>query len=296
MSSGFERFIGIDWSGASGEYQTGIQVAQLSRDGTLQPIQPPDGRLWSRRCVLNFISSLADQRTLVGLDFGFSLPWVETAAAPRWRGPRDLWAFVDSLCKAENFIYAGPIWLEEASAFRPFIKYWSPTLRYEGKLHQGGLLRQTERAAKRAGLRPKSIYRMVGPQVGAGSFAGMRVLHALAQTRGTGVAIWPFDEIGTARVVIVEIYPTAFYKMAGVFRPTSRQVKLRAHRQTVGDVLDFFGVKCQPCISESVDAIDALISAAALRALSQQPDTFRLLEGDSTAEGWIFGIRSGDRA
>ena len=45
----FDRFVGIDWSGAKGPRQRGIQVS-LARPGRDAPerVDPPDGRAWGR--------------------------------------------------------------------------------------------------------------------------------------------------------------------------------------------------------------------------------------------------------
>jgi hypothetical protein len=294
----FDRFVGIDWSGAEGEHQSGIRVAQISRDAKyLKLVQPGSSRNWSRRGVLDFINSLTDRRTLVGLDFAFSLPWtVGSGCLPAFfdelRKARDLWAFVDDVCKVEPFFYAGPIWLSESSPFCPFIKFWSRERQYEGTLFKGGLLRKTEMAAREVGLQPKSVYRMTGPQVGAGSFAGMRVLHAVAKAKNVDIAIWPFDAIENAKVVIAEIYPAVFYQKAGQVRPTKRQFKTGAHAEIATDVLDFFEVRYEGGIPASIDAIDALISTAAICSLSQRTGLFSAPDDSaiSLKEGWIFGV------
>ncbi len=296
----FDRFIGIDWSGAEAEGQSGIQVAQIQRETKrLEPI-PPKRRNWSRRDVLQFVESLTDRRTLVGLDFAFSVPWHNgeesiPACLGELRGVRDLWAFIDHFCKDAPHFYGGPIWLSDESPFRPFIKFWSRDKQYEGPLFNGGQFRKTEMAAQKCGLQPKSVYRMAGPQVGAGSFAGMRVLRALAQSKSTEIAIWPFEAIENAKVVVAEVYPAVFYQKAGQMRPTKRQFRTGAYAKIVTDVLDFFGVR-DSTGPKSIDAIDALVSAAAIYSLSQRPDAFSLPDDASVAlkEGWILGIPVGE--
>jgi hypothetical protein len=166
-----------------------------------------------------------------------------------------------------------------------------------GDLFNGGQLRKTEMAAKAGGLAPKSVYRLAGHQVGAGSFAGMRLLNRIARGQSNGIAIWPFDAIETANVVIAEIYPSAFYRMADRARPTPKQVKTGAHAAIVGDVLKFFDARYHENIPNSVDAIDALISAAAMMRLAQRPALLPSFDDPDISgnEGWIFGVRHGDR-
>lgn len=299
----FDRFIAIDWSGAAGEFQAGIRVAEFSNaTKRLRLIRPSDRSHWSRESVLDLITSASKGRTLVGFDFAFSLPWNSDlrflpACFGALAGARALWTFIDDFCNGSPFLHAGPIWLAAESPFRPFIKFWSRVNHYQGDLFGGGQLRKTEMAAKADGLTPKSVYRLAGHQVGAGSFAGMRLLNRIARGQSSGIAIWPFDAIETANVVIAEIYPSAFYRMADRRRPTPRQVKAGAHAPIAIDVLKFFDARYDENIPNSVDAIDALISAAAMMRLAQRPALLPSFDDPDISgnEGWIFGVRHGDR-
>lgn len=300
----FDRFIGIDWSGAAGEFQAGIQVAAIDTDTKgLQLIRPPAGPRWSRQTVLDLITGTTDRRTLIGFDFAFSLPWNrDLKSLPicfgGLTGARALWAFIDDFCTEVPFLHAGPVWQSPESPFRPFIKFWSRAMQYQGDLFDGGQLRKTEIAARKSRLAPKSVYRLAGHQVGAGSFAGMRLLNRIARGQSNGIAIWPFDDIERANVVIAEIYPTAFYRMADRRRPTPNQVKAGAHELIAIELLKFFDVRCEGRVPNSVDAIDALISAAAMMRLSQSPAMLRSFDDPEISgnEGWIFGVRHGDDA
>jgi len=167
----FDRFIGIDWSGAAGEYQSGIQVAEIDIDAKhLRLIPPPRNSHWSRERVLDFVTKATDRRTLVGFDFAFSLPWNrDLQSLPVCFGglaeARALWTFIDEFCNGSTFLHASPIWQSPESPFRPFIKFWSRASQYQGDLFNGGQLRRTEIAAQASGLRPKSVYRLAGSQI-----------------------------------------------------------------------------------------------------------------------------------
>jgi hypothetical protein len=120
-------------------------------------------------------------------------------------------------------------------------------------------------------------------------------LNRIARAQSSEIAIWPFDPIEAAKVVIAEIYPTAFYRLADRSRPTPRQVKSGAHTVIASDALSFFGTRYDRRIPPSIDAIDALISAAAMMHLAQGPALLGTFDDPDISgnEGWIFGIRHG---
>jgi hypothetical protein len=103
------------------------------------------------------------------------------------------------------------------------------------------------------------MFNGVGPaSVGVGSLAGMRMLHHLKQRRDLRVAVWPFDAMENADLVVVEIFP-----------------RLYARTTTMN-----------PRSSLTEDEYDALISADALRSLCVKPSVWRATGN----EGWIFGV------
>ena len=227
-SADFERFVGIDWSGAKECSNRGIQVAEFLR-GTSHPklVAPIGKSYWTRSAVLKYIRSLDDRPTLIGLDFAFSVPWPEQAGPLRvpdqnLRNVHNLWERVECVCEGEsNDLFAGPVWLSHHSPFRPFIYHYHS--KHKGNLYCRKRLRITEKMAPR---RPISIYHMAGAQVGQGSFAGMRLLHALSE-RDADVAVWPFHRVDDARVTIVEVYPSLFYSLTHVSGGRARRIKMK---------------------------------------------------------------------
>jgi hypothetical protein len=298
MSLRFERFVGIDWSGAKNEFQRGIQIAEFLRSDTRPKIKSsPSGGKWSRPNVFDYIVSLTEQPTLVGIDFAFSVPWGEGATPlpeciAALSKVDDLWLFVDEFCKDERFFYAGPMWHSENSPLRSFLL----CVGHKGPQFSNARLRLTDLATK---PRPETIYKIVGAKtVGAGSFAGMRVLHALRQLRDKRIAIWPFDNTERADVVIAEIYPSAFYAMAKQRRPNLKKDSHEVVEKITRAVLDHFKIFAECRVDGmSGDQLDAFIASAALAYLAEQPAPFRVpnsLISSVIKEGWIFGVPFGD--
>jgi hypothetical protein len=283
--TGFERFVAIDWSGAQGVRHAGIQIAEAEAGcAECRLVLPPRGGSWSRPEVVDYIVKLSDKPTLVGIDFAFSIPWDDDLLGPRQIGNvRALWAFVERLCEETPDLYAGPVWTGKQSPFRPYILH----AKHRGERYRRNYRRKVDDIEGKA----ISIYHMIGAQVGAGSFSGMRMLHQIATCHGNSIAIWPFDAIEKAKTTVVEIYPSFFYRKAGVVRP--RRLDLLASNYDALDVaLRFYngrrecGVACR-----SVDQADALVAAAALRKLAgdaafMYPES----KGFDRREGWIFGV------
>ncbi len=284
---GFERFVAIDWSGAKGSRQAGIQVAlaeTTSEDCRLALPSHPGN--WSRSDVMDYITGLGDKSTMVGIDFAFSVPWQNEF--PERHGitdVRQLWALVEKLCQETPHLYAGPVWTAGQSPFRPYIFHHQSG-------HRGDRYRRTNlRKVDQVEGAAISIYHMTGTQVGAGSFAGMRMLHRLATCHAETVAIWPFDAIAPGKTVIVEIYPSFFYREAGLRRPLRSDLRSSNH-DALDQALRFYGGRRREgLVCRSVDQADALVAAAALRFLA---GTSAFAELDSTdfdrREGWIFGV------
>src|SRR5690348_11078527 len=93
----FERIISIDWSGAGTESErVDLRVAQWDRSTDRCWIQPPSQtspvRSWRRSDCRAFLRErLAQpQRTLVAMDFGFSLPWGADGAIFGVQGWREM--------------------------------------------------------------------------------------------------------------------------------------------------------------------------------------------------------------
>ena len=287
----FNRFIGVDWSGARGPRLPGLQVAEAQSGRSAPRLVPcPDGKHWTRAAFVAWIveSMQMPDRVLVGFDFAFSFPRIDRGSffpgvSDSPENATDLWQRVECICRDSEGFYAAPF-VENT----PYSAYFQGGDRYERRQ------RLTDRHCLEAGLgRPESIFRLVGPaQVAKGSLAGMRVLRHLSQAVAQ-LSIWPFEPVPRekAAAVAVEMYPGAFVRMSGVARGKIRDV------QSLNNVLQYFGSR--PVVADVLDGgatddkSDALVAAAALRHISGDGTVWnpaRLSDASHWQEGWIFGI------
>jgi hypothetical protein len=281
----FARFIAVDWSGAKAlaSYRTKLQVAEAST-GTAAPVLVTPARGWGRRDVLAWLNNrLADGvPTLVGFDFSFAPPFVDQHSylpgeVVPTTGPA-FWAFVDACCEDDDF---GAASFLEARFRRHF--YLGKSDGPKAPYMRLRLCEQRFNAS--GGGKPSSVFDAIGAaQVAKASFAGMRLLHHL----GEQVPVWPFCDRPVAGSVVVEIYCRAFIRHAGL-----RGLKLRTAEQLNAALA---GLASDPWTGDAPltdDQTDALVAAAGLRAIAEQPAYWQP-EGLSAlvarTEGWTFGV------
>jgi hypothetical protein len=193
----------------------------------------------------------------------------------------DLWRHIDSYSTLDQDFYGGGFAEHEDHKHL----YWHSGTRPNGFVeHQ----RATEIASAKHKLYPESTLKLIGPkQVGKGSLAGMRVLHALKLRLGSEIAIWPFDHVLNVRIVCVEIYPRLFLRMAEQGNPKVSVGELNSRLANLGS---------NPAqISGQITGhdTDALVSAAGLRHIAADPQIWSPPGLDALAiraEGWIFGV------
>lgn len=288
---GADLYIGIDWSGAKGEFHKGIQVAEAEAGGSaVRLIAPPHPRGWSRDAVLAHLLARAEEgRVLAGIDFAFAHPIADDGGyypgeANSPRAPRDLWQLIEDNADLPH-LYGGGIWRHPG--FGPF--YNAPIMDGRGARFQSRRRLTEMMAARVHGRHPSPTFNCVGPAgVGTGSLAGMRLLHRLKDQ----AVIWPFDApMASTRLVLAEIFPGLYFTIAGVRDKDRKAEPLAALNRS----LEFFGARPLNGIAEGLpdnDDIDALIAAAALRHFSEQGDALAIAgpaRGRALQEGWIFG-------
>jgi hypothetical protein len=283
MTSPFQSYIAIDWSGAKGKRHKGIAIAEARGDAAPRLLRPD--HVWSRTEVLDWLlKRAAKEPTLFGFDFSFAPPIVEKGeyllgepGVPKTA--REFWAYVDAHSRDEDLGAAS--FLEEVHR-RHF--YFGIA---DGVKADFVRFRQCDaRLNAQGGRKTASAYDAIGAaQVAKASFAGMRLLRRLDGK----VAIWPMDPLPESGSAVVEIYTRIYLRRAGM-----NGKKLRS-RDALNLALKGLGSPPVRLRFEPNDhQTDALVTAAGMRALARgerrafNPDG--LTPGIARSEGWTFGV------
>jgi hypothetical protein len=288
----FELFVGVDWSGERGPGTRRLQVA-ICGPGDDAPalVANPAGGSWTRPDLAAWLAGQAENaRVACGLDFSFCFPWEDRQAYfPGFADdPEDhcgFWNLVEAMSIDEESLFGGGI-----AHVAPFDSHFRRGI-VTGAAYSRRL-RVTEARTRALGLgTAESVFNLVGArQVGKSSLSGMRTLRLLKQ--GGGAAVWPFDDTESARLVMLETFPTAFVRMAGGGAGKVRDPE-RLNR-----ILGYFGSapisgNHDDRFSLTDDMTDALIISAALRCLTPDDAMWRpegLSDRVRHFEGWTFGI------
>ena len=276
----FDEVIILDWSAASRPVQgkDSIWIGQARRGhagGGEAPVNPP-----TRQAAMEILADriatarAAGRRVLVGADFPFGYPrglaWALTGRA----GALSLWSWlgrevVDGPDNANNrFVLAarinaalpgvGPFWGRPAGLTLPELP------------EKGSLRRDMPFAERRAveALEPRAqpgwkLY--TTGSVGSQALLGVARLAGLRAGLGADCAVWPFEPVDRAGVVLAEVWPSLL----------AREVKALAGRY--------------PC----ADAAQVDLLAKALAGL-QEEELAALMTPDAAPEvlaeeGWILG-------
>jgi hypothetical protein len=271
LDTSFDRYVGIDWSGAAQPGYAGVAVASCAAGRMAPVLVPPPGKTWTRSAVLDWLrGELAKpQRLLVGFDFAFALPGDGRPVA-------DLWAEVEARCAADADLLGS-----RYAAGDP--RFWTAGPQPAG---WNASPRATEVACREGGLgSPQTPFQLIGAkQVGKGALAGMRLLARLQRDAADRAAIWPFDAAAghDRRSVLCEIYPRLFIRQAGF-----GNAKLRS-REDLNHVLNALASIGLARGTFDDHQCDALVTAVGLRHCAGDP--LRWSAGHGQPEGWIFGV------
>jgi hypothetical protein len=199
MNPSFERYIGIDYSGAQTPASSlkGLRVSAADRLTSPQEVEPPPSpcKYWTRRGVAEWLVDRLSEGspTLVGIDHGFSfpLPYFEQHGLPL-----DWPSFLDDFQR--HWPTVADIYVDfvrDAIAGNAAARSGNPCWR-----------RVSELRAHTA----KSVFHFdVQGQVAKSTHAGIPWLRYIRQHAKDGVHFWPFDGWSPppARSVIAEAYP-----------------------------------------------------------------------------------------
>lgn len=286
----FDRFAGIDWSGAKGTRHKGIAVA-ICAAGDAAPALIECEQPWSRTEVLDWVLSEAKRRpTLFGFDLSGAFAFADRGAYfPGWSATppdvRGLWRLVEAHCADEPDLAASNF-VDHPEASRHFRRHGGRC----GDLFQAGAgrMRVVEEEGRRLGLcNPVSNFNLVGAaQVGKSSLTGMRLFGRL----DPHLPIWPFDALPDAGSVVVEIYTSLAAAAAG--RPRGRS-KIR-DPDTLDLALAQLGARPHRALARYDDhSTDAILSAAWLRRAADRHDLWHpaaMTPEIARTEGWTFGV------
>ncbi|RIV87818.1 hypothetical protein [Aurantiacibacter zhengii] len=286
--SRFTHFVAIDWSGAVGARHKAIAMAVADASGG-PPMLVTREKGWSREEVLHVLRDDLPQDTLVGLDLGISLPFVDEGAFfPGWEGSppdaRSLWDLVERISGEDEHLSVSSF-VDHPRISRHFRRHGGR----EGDLFGGGRgrFRVTEIAQAQQGCKPYSNFNLVGAaQVGKSSLTGMRMLHALQGE----VPVWPIDPLPATGPVIVEIYTTLAAIAGG---RTAGRAKMRSYEE-LNMALRNLGSEPVGGTGPIDDhSSDALVTAAWLRTVAHDPALWspEAMTGEiARTEGWTFGV------
>jgi hypothetical protein len=218
--------------------------------------------VWSRTEVADWLLDEAGREpTLFGFDFSFAPPHAERGAylpgeAAIPNTAREFWAYVDA--KVQDPDLGAASFLEHVHR-RHF--YFGIA---DGVKADFVRFRQCDHRLNAAGGRKTaSAYDAIGAaQVAKASFAGMRLLHHLADR----VPIWPMDPLVPGASAVVEIYTRIYLRNAGL---SGTKLRSRAELNRALKALDSPPARLR--FEPDDHQTDALVTAAGMRAHLRRP-------------------------
>lgn len=267
----FDRFLGVDWSGAKVGGNVFLAEVVRAADGGLSVERVERS---SRAKVEAELRVRPDRRTLAGLDFSFSFPaGFVFSGRTDWTWPELRRWTADLVASSGGDVRAALHAAPERDQFRLVPGDRAPLLR-----------RRTEGACVPL---PASVFDLVvyQRQVTLGTIHGMAVLDHLADV--DHLAVWPYDgdRVDAVSTVVAEAYPSMWLD------PDLRKGSDADRREQVSrwrDRPDVAGLDAESValLHRSGDAADALGVALALPDLSLDAPVDEV----TAREGWILGV------
>jgi len=252
MHPGFERFIGIDYSGAKSpdDPLSGLRVFAAKRKGGVEEVRPKSLRHWTRRQIFTWLADEIRQGppTLIGIDHGFSFP---------------------KIYFLRHVLKSWPEMLEHFVLHTPSHEFSIEDLRHQQRIRTESAtsLRLCETWTSSA----KSVFHFdVQGSVAKSTYAGLPWIYFLRKELPNALFCWPFEgwEPPAGRSVICEVYPSLYkrrYPRADRGKDAHDAyavVRWMQDMQQRGVLFDYF----DPPLSPDEQSIAQL-------------------------EGWIFGVR-----
>jgi hypothetical protein len=205
MNPEFERYIGIDYSGAQTPKSSlkGLRVYAADRLTVPKQIEPPPSprKYWTRREIAEWLVERLSEgpTTLVGIDHGFSFPlqYFEQHGLPL-----DWPSFLDDF---QHY------WPTDEDIYVDFVRDGSFG-NAAARLGNSRWRRATELRARTA----KSVFHFdVQGSVAKSTHAGIPWLRYIRQHAKDHVHFWPFDgwSVPSNRSVVVEVYPALWNRI-----------------------------------------------------------------------------------
>lgn len=299
MTAGFDRFLGVDWSGAATRSAQNVYVAEAVRSAAGAHVRSLV-RARDRAAVERFLAGGelepapgwddgrplpeppgAGVRTLAGLDFAFGFP-VRFEHPARGRD----WSWADLAALARELDERGG---EDGQASVRAALRARDDLRGQFRLGAGQGAVTAHKRATDVAVGGSSVFHLIGSsQVGTGSICGIAMLSRLRR-RCPEVAVWPFAGDGAAavaRTVLVEVFPRLW------LGPRLRKSELsqRAAQVTAWEGRGHtFAAEARRAASSSGDALDAAAAAIGLAELGSLPAAASLSREAREREGWVVG-------
>jgi molybdopterin molybdotransferase len=219
-----DRIAVLDWSAAQGARRgrDSIWLAEVSAAGITAVNLPTRGAAEARLAALVAGALARGERLLIGADFAFGFP---AGLAARLTGQARALAVWDwlaarveetpghgstyrAVAAAMNVALGGggPFWGNGAAAQVPGLPRLKPAALPQGLAEY----RATDLAARApGGGSPKPVWQLAGAgAVGAQVLTGLPVLARLRAAHPGQVAVWPFEPVAQAPVVLAEVYPS----------------------------------------------------------------------------------------
>ncbi len=215
MSPAFQRYIGIDYSGAETATTSlpGLRVYEADGLSVAHEIEPPPSprKYWTRKGIAEWLVATLSKEAeaLVGIDHGFSFP---LQYFERYHLPLDWNRFLDDFQRHwptdEDHTYVD--FVRQGSCGNAAARSGDPHWR-----------RITEVRA-----RAKSVFQFdVQGSVAKSTHAGIPWLRYIRQRLGNRVHFWPFDgwNVSSDSSVIAEVYPALWNRSFPVAGRTPHQ-------------------------------------------------------------------------